>query len=241
MMLVLVFVLTAQVYDVMGLFEVDGKETSSKQTFSKDVFRLEISGPDEDHLSVIDVPGIFKNTTPGLTSKEDIEIVRDMVLGYMQNPRSIMLAVIPANVDIATQEILEMARELDPAGNRTLGVLTKPDLVDKGAEGKAMELVGGKESGLKLGWSIVRNPGKQQLLESNTDRDNAEVRFFRDESPWNNLDKDKVGIPALRTRLQEIQTAHIRREFPKVITFVLVQSLSLIGFLAFPVGEIRGQ
>lgn len=207
----------------MGLSGADGKESSSKQTFSKDVFRLEISGPDEDHLSVIDVPGIFKNTTPGLTSKEDIGIVRDMVLGYMQNPRSIMLTVVPANVDITTQEILEMARELDPEGNRTLGVLTKPDLVDKGAETEAMELVDGKKSGLKLGWSIVRNPGQQQLLESNTDRDNTEVRFFRDEGPWNNLDKDKVGIGALRTRLQEIQTAHIRREFPKVMTFCSVK------------------
>ena len=211
------------VYEVMGLSGADGKESSSKQTFSKDVFRLEISGPDEDHLSVIDVPGIFKNTTPGLTSKEDIGIVRDMVLGYMQNPRSIMLTVVPANVDITTQEILEMARELDPEGNRTLGVLTKPDLVDKGAETEAMELVDGKKSGLKLGWSIVRNPGQQQLLESNTDRDNTEVRFFRDEGPWNNLDKDKVGIGALRTRLQEIQTAHIRREFPKVMTFCSVK------------------
>ncbi|RJE20074.1 DYNc [Aspergillus sclerotialis] len=208
--------LMSEVYDVMGVSGADNKEKSSKKTFSKDVFRLEISGPDEDHLSVIDVPGIFKNTTPGLTSKEDIEIVRDMVLGYMQNPRSIMLTVIPANVDIATQEILEMARELDPEGNRTLGVLTKPDLVDKGAEVKVMELVDGNKSDLTLGWSIVRNPGQQQLLESNTDRDNAEARFFRDESPWNSLDKDKVGIRALRTRLQEIQTAHIRREFPKV-------------------------
>jgi hypothetical protein len=51
-----------------------------------------------------------------------------MVKRYMDNPRSIMLAVVPANVDLATQEILELARESDPHGDRTLGVLTKPDL-----------------------------------------------------------------------------------------------------------------
>lgn len=45
-----------------------------------------------------------------------------------------MLVVVPANVDAATQEILEMARDVDPDGDRTVGVLTKPDLVDKGAE-----------------------------------------------------------------------------------------------------------
>jgi hypothetical protein len=80
-------------------------------TFSSDVLRLEIHGPHENHLSVIDVPGIFKTTTPGLTSKSDITLVRDMVLSYMRNPRSIMLAVVPANVDIATQEIIEISRE----------------------------------------------------------------------------------------------------------------------------------
>lgn len=201
----------------MRLSKTDGEANGSKETFSKDVFRLEICGPEEDHLSIIDVPGIFKHTTPGLTTKKDIGIVRDMVLGYMQNPRSIMLTVIPANVDIATQEILEMAREADPDGNRTLGVLTKPDLVDKGAETRVMELVEGKKSGIKLGWSIVRNPGQQQLSDQTIDRDNSEARFFRDESPWNSLDKDKVGIGALKIRLQEIQSAHIRQEFPKVM------------------------
>ncbi|OJJ30575.1 hypothetical protein ASPWEDRAFT_187956 [Aspergillus wentii DTO 134E9] len=206
----------SEVHDVMNLSDAESKGSSSKATFSRDVFRLEISGPDEDHLSVIDVPGIFKHTTPGLTTKEDIAFVRDMVLSYMKNPRSVMLTVIPANVDIATQEILEMARECDPDNNRALGVLTKPDLVDKGAEKRIRELIEGKHSGLKLGWSIVRNPGQQQLEEKATDRDVAEKSFFRDTVPWNSLEKDKVGIEALRIRLQEIQTGHIRNEFPKV-------------------------
>ncbi|GLA56072.1 hypothetical protein AnigIFM63604_004249 [Aspergillus niger] len=120
-------------------------------TFSSDVFRLEIIGPHEDHLSVIDVPYIFKTTTPGLTSKSDIALVRDMVLNYMRNPRSMMLAVVPANVDIATQEIIEIARELDPDGIRTLRILTKPDLVDEGAEEKIIDLVEGTQDSEELG------------------------------------------------------------------------------------------
>lgn len=46
--------------------------------------------------------------------------------------------MVPANVDIATQEIVQMAEDADPTGKRTLGVLTKPDLVDKGAEDKVL-------------------------------------------------------------------------------------------------------
>ncbi len=82
-----------------------------------------------------------------------MNLVRQMVGRYLSNPRSIILsvcdefqfgrtslidvrAVVPANVDIATQEIIQMAEDADPNGQRTLGVLTKPDLVDKGAEDK---------------------------------------------------------------------------------------------------------
>lgn len=134
----------------MGLSKADDSG-EKKPTFSNDVLRLEIAGPDQEHLSVIDVPGIFKSTTDGLTTKKDIDLVRQMVLGYMVNPRSVMLTVIPANVDVATQEILEMAKEVDPEGDRTLGILTKPDLVDRGAESRVVGLVNGSSWKLKLG------------------------------------------------------------------------------------------
>lgn len=124
----------------MGLKEVEISHEGAN-TFSDDVLEIEICGPKQQHLSVIDVPGIFRNTTEGLTTDSDMEAVRNMVTHYMKNTRSIILAVIPANVDIATQEISE---KCDKNGQRTLGVLTKPDLVDKGAEPRVVDLVEGK-------------------------------------------------------------------------------------------------
>lgn len=199
----------------MDLSDPKNKAHNPRETFSENVLRLEISGPDEDHLSVIDVPGIFKNTTPGVTTKSDIEMVRRMVKGYMQNPRSVTLTVVPANVDIATQEIIEMAKEEDPEGQRTLGVLTKPDLVDKGAEQAVVDLINGMKQGYTVQWSVVRNPGQKDLQSQSTDRQ-LEDNFFRDTTPWNTIEKDRVGIEGLRTRLQEVITDHTRREFPKV-------------------------
>lgn len=198
----------------MGLVGPE-QNLASPTNFSNDILRLEICGPVEDHLSVIDIPGIFKNTTPGITTKEDIEMVRRMVHDYMRNPRSVMLTVVPANVDIATQEIVEMAKELDPEGCRTLGVLTKPDLVDKGAEQGIVDLVAGKQSGTKIRWSVVRNPGQKELQDGNVDRQLEKV-YFQNTSPWNTIKKNSLGIDALRTRLQEVITDHTRREFPKV-------------------------
>ncbi|KAL2700746.1 hypothetical protein AAEP93_007565 [Penicillium crustosum] len=193
-------------------------------SFTQDVFRLEICGPEEDNLSIIDVPGIFKNTTDGLTTKKYVKMVKDMVLSYMRNPRSIMLTVVPANVDIATQEILEMARECDPQGSRTQGVFIKPDLVDKGAEDKVIDLVEGKTCSLKLGWIVVRNAGQQQLLDQSSNRDEVEAQFFCEAHPWNSLSREKVGIAALKIRLKDVQTTQIRQEFPKAYRVILLLS-----------------
>jgi hypothetical protein len=187
-----------------------------RPAFANDVLVLEIAGPSQEHFSVIDVPGTFKRTTQGLTTKEDITLVDNMVHSYMVNPRSVMLAVVPCNADIATQEVVEQAEDLDPEGDRTLGILTKPDLVDKGAENAVIELIEDKRHRLKLGWHLLRNPGHAELLDPSQTRGAVEEAFFKNVSPWDSLDKEKVGIKTLRYRLQEILAAHIRREFPKV-------------------------
>ncbi|KAF9237280.1 hypothetical protein DTO012A7_8996 [Penicillium roqueforti] len=205
-------IMMAEVHVAMGL---SASMEDELPTFSADVLRLKIIGPHEDHLSVIDVPGIFKTTTPGLTSKSDIALVRDMVLNYMRNPRSIMLAVVPANVDLATQEIIEISRELDPNGTRTLRILTKPDLVDKGTEDKIIELVEGKQESQELGWVVVRNLGQKDLQDSSKIRD-VEEEIFRNSPPWNRISNDNYGIEALRTRLQALLASNVRREFPSV-------------------------
>ena len=78
-------------------------------------------------------------------------MIQNLVSLYMQNPRLAMLAMIPANIDIGTQEILDMAELCDPKGELTLGVLIKPDLVDKGAEPAIIDIVEGRSYTLNLG------------------------------------------------------------------------------------------
>lgn len=209
------FLKSVQANKVMGLTD-RGDAGNRESIFSNDVLRIAMSGRNEEHLSVIDVPGIFKNTTAGFTTKSDIALVRKMVQGYMENPRSVMLTVIPANVDVATQEILELAHDVDPEGHRTLGILTKPDLVDQGAEPRVVDMLAGRAQPLRLGWHLVRNLGQQQLSDSSLDRQHVENEFFRTKAPWCDIDKARVGTEALRVRLQNVLAAQIRREFPQV-------------------------
>lgn len=185
--------------------------SSDGSVFSEDILKIEICGPDEDYLTVIDVPGIFRDATEGVTTKKDIELVCNMVKEYIKNNRTIILAVLPSNVDIATQEILSLAKEYDKAGERTLGVLTKPDLVTEHSAQVAMcNLVLGKKRPLTLGYYVVRSRG----ADDGDDFDPVvEEKLFRNE-PWSGLPKDRLGVQALKVRLGELLAQITRREFP---------------------------
>ena len=190
-------------------------DLSSKDgsVFSKDVLRIELCGPTEDYLTVIDVPGIFRDPTDGITTDNDIELVRDMVKNYIKDARTVILAVLPSNVDIATQEILKLAKDYDVNGERTLGVLTKPDLVtEQSAKTSLCALVLGHKRPLTLGYHVVRNRG----ADDNDSFDHGAGERVFDTNPWSSLPRDRIGVQALRRRLGELLGQITERDFPEL-------------------------
>ena len=184
------------------------------KTFTEDVLKIEVCGPNEDYLTVIDVPGIFQLVAGDIT-EEDKRLVRNMVTNYIKDSRTIILAVLPSNVDVMTQQILgaEFAEKWDPNGERTLGILTKPDLV-KEQSGKlaVCNVVQGRRKPLTLGYYVVVNRGGDDNGDFNLGK--AEAMF--EEDPWRSLSRDRIGITALRERLQELLGDITDREFPKL-------------------------
>ncbi|KAJ2904382.1 Interferon-induced GTP-binding protein Mx1 [Zalerion maritima] len=212
----------AQIFDeanaVMGIRGSSaGKDDEDLPTFSEDVLKIVINGPTESHLTVIDVPGIFRTSTEGVTTEQDISMVRSMVQEYMKENRTIILAVIPCNVDIATQEILKLARDADPEGKRTMGVLTKPDLaVEMATKRDAIQLVNGNRNMLRLGYCVVKNRGADDISSTLKDSNCREREFFA-QDPWHQLsDSGRTGIESLRQRLRELLMDICKKEFPKV-------------------------
>ena len=101
---------------------------------------IEICGPTQEHVSIIDVPGVLEKTTSGWTKKKDMGMVDSMVLNFMKNPRSVILTVVPANIDIAAQSIADIAEEVDPEGLGTLGILPKTRFSRQGSrEGRSQK------------------------------------------------------------------------------------------------------
>lgn len=200
---------------VMGIRPVGGAPDADLVAFSENILKIEIDGPDQPALTVIDVPGIFLNTTPGVTTDSDIDLVKSMVKSYMKNPRTMILAVIPCNVDIATQEILKLAKDADPSGSRTMGVLTKPDLVlERAMQKNILDVIQGKRQDLKLGYYVVKNRGADDEDSTLQKRNEEEAAFFR-KDPWSAIvSSGRVGIEALKVRLRDLLVNISKKEFP---------------------------
>ncbi|KAK1635079.1 interferon-induced GTP-binding protein Mx1 [Colletotrichum phormii] len=203
--------------EAMGLRGVNDGDGSKLSTFAEDILEIEINGPDQHHLTVIDVPGIFRTSTKGLTTDNDIVIVRNMVNRYIKDQRTIILAVIPCNVDIATQEVLTLAEEVDPEGLRTMGVLTKPDLATERATQQIVcELVEGERHSLRLGYCVVKNLSADNSTSTMTDRNSSEKAFFS-ASPWSRLrSTNRVGVGSLAIRLRDLLRDLSKKEFNNV-------------------------
>ncbi|KAH0434589.1 hypothetical protein CcaCcLH18_05200 [Colletotrichum camelliae] len=206
---------------VDGLMDINtASNVAGENTFSEDVLKIEKYGPDEDHLTIIDVPGIFRNTTEGVTTNGDKELVKSMVKRYIKDSRTIILAILPSNVDVATQEILTLAAEADPAGDRTLGILTKADLLKENtAKAAVVSLVEGKRKTLKLGYHIVTNRGGDDAgEEDDTVASLRQREAMFDDQPWNDISRGRIGVQALRERLADLLGEITDRAFPKLRT-----------------------
>ena len=87
------------------------------------------------NLTVIDLPGIT-SIPVGDQPKDIYKITRDMALRYITEERSIILCVIPANQDLSTSEALKIMQEIDPSGERSIGCLTKIDIMNRGDDAR---------------------------------------------------------------------------------------------------------
>ncbi|KLU91205.1 hypothetical protein MAPG_09727 [Magnaporthiopsis poae ATCC 64411] len=203
-------------------------KTEAGNAFSEHLLKIEICGPQQRHFTVIDVPGIFRKETQGVTTEADILLVKNMVMKYMRDPRTIILAIVPANVDPATQEILKLAKEVDPDMKRTMGVLTKPDLaIERAMQQIAINHVTGKRSDLTLGYYIVKNRGSDDENMTLGEGRKAEVAFFAKE-PWSAIkDTGRAGTKALQIKVRGLLTDLVKQEFKQLRMEVVAQLASL--------------
>ncbi|KAH6684888.1 P-loop containing nucleoside triphosphate hydrolase protein [Plectosphaerella plurivora] len=219
--------LTVDDFDQKGIQQIVGtaKEqmglSEKSRDYSKDVLRLELGSPDMCHLTLVDLPGIYHNYTDD-QSTEGIAAVLDIVTSYMKKPNSIILAIISASGEFANQAVMREAAKYDPARERTLGVITKPDLLPPSSDQQRdyLQLVRNaqKTHKLKLGWHVVRNRADYEDRPANV----IEDEFFRT-GPWSSIPESGRGIVALRKRLSKLLYEHIKKSLPTVFSNIQLQ------------------
>ncbi|KYG40913.1 hypothetical protein M433DRAFT_159716 [Acidomyces richmondensis BFW] len=194
-------------------------ESNVGPSFTQDVLRIKVSGSIGLHLTVVDLPGLIAVPSDDQT-EADVQAVHDLVDTYVQNTRTIILAVVQATNDIANQGIIRKSKKFDRRGERTIGVITKPDLLNAGTENRIAALAKNQDTTrLKLGFFLLKNPSPSDLAGGycHLEREQHEKQYFA-ASPWKELelDVDRTGIVPLRTYLQRLLDQHIERELPKV-------------------------
>ncbi|KAL9042759.1 MAG: hypothetical protein Q9214_003689 [Letrouitia sp. 1 TL-2023] len=195
----------------------DSASNTTTPAFFEDVLRLEISGPNRPHLTIVDLPGLIHSANKQ-QSTTDVEMVSAMVTRYMKHQRSVILAVVSAKNDYANQIVLKLSQEIDRDRTRTLGIITKPDTLSPGSESEKafIELAQNQDINFRLGWHILRNRDYESRNTATEARDIAEAQFFA-RGAWATLPQPIVGIGALRDRLSRVLFQQIKSELPSLI------------------------
>ncbi|ODM94513.1 Dynamin-1-like protein [Orchesella cincta] len=176
---------------------------------------VRVYSPNVVTLTVVDLPGIKRIASYGEPSDLDKRIV-SLSRKYINEKNAIILAVSPANYEICNSEGLLLAKEADPEGNRTIGVLTKLDLMDEGTDARGLLTGMSKDVQVKLGMIGVVNRSQKDIENNFT----VEQQIAKEKSFLSNNYGDLIGqngVPFLRKRLNELLVQHIYKCLPELM------------------------
>ncbi|NXV52011.1 DYN2 protein, partial [Uria aalge] len=199
--------------------------TGTNKGISPVPINLRVYSPHVLNLTLIDLPGITK--VPVGDQPQDIEYqIKDMILQFISRESSLILAVTPANMDLANSDALKMAKEVDPQGLRTIGVITKLDLMDEGTD--ARDVLENKLLPLRRGYIGVVNRSQKDIDGKKDIRAAlaAERKFFLSHPAYRHM-ADRMGTPHLQKVLNQQLTNHIRETLPSLRSKLQSQLLSL--------------
>nr|XP_022919394.1 dynamin isoform X4 [Onthophagus taurus] len=208
--------------------EIEGETdriTGSNKGISNIPINLRVYSSNVLNLTLIDLPGLTK--VPIGDQPADIEQqIKSMIMQFIKRDSCLILAVTPANTDLANSDALKLAKEVDPQGIRTIGVITKLDLMDEGTD--ARDVLENKFLPLRRGYIGVINRS-QKDIDGRKDISAAlaaERKFFLSHPSYRHL-ADRLGTPYLQRILNQQLTNHIRDTLPGLRDKLQKQLLTL--------------
>jgi len=221
--------------------ETDRHLGKSHKVVSPIPIYLTIYSPHVPNLTLVDLPGLTKVPIDGQPASI-VQELEDMARNFVKGENTIILAVTPANADLATSDALRLAREVDPAGDRTVGVLTKLDIMDRGTDCRDVLL--GRSLKLKHGWVAVVNRGQADLNQRvGMEAARAKEKEFFFASPAYR-DLENIGMTYLADKLSAHLIAEILKKLPSITAHIdatIAKTSKELEALGSDVGANRGR
>ncbi|KAL8160051.1 hypothetical protein V2J09_001588 [Rumex salicifolius] len=217
------------------------RETGRSKQISSVPIHLSIYSPNVVNLTLIDLPGLTKVAVEG-QSDSIVQDIENMVRSFIEKPNCIILAVSPANQDLATSDAIKISREVDPKGERTFGVLTKVDLMDKGTN--AVDILEGRAFRLQFPWVGIVNRS-QADINKNVDMmaSRRKEREFWANSPEYRHLANKMGSEYLAKILSKHLENVIKSRIPglqSLISKTIIELETELSRLGKPVATDAG-
>ncbi|CAF0830951.1 unnamed protein product [Didymodactylos carnosus] len=191
--------------------------TQGRDQISKQVLSLNVQAPWLPNLTLIDLPGIIQIASTN-QDKSSVQIIEELIAEYLNKPSTIILAIIQSNNDIETSAAVKFAKMYDAEGERTIGILTKVDLVDRGAEDRLLDVFNNKRIPLKHGYHMVKCR-TQEDIDNNIELSEAlrkEEQFFVKSSKFQSIPSERRGCPALARLLTKELVHNIKHSIPRL-------------------------
>lgn len=217
---------------------------SAEDGFSDDVMKVEISGPDQADLTLIDMPRLYFTEGLDIEDREKSH-GRLRIEKYVLNARTIILTVVSAKIDICGQKINDFADKYDRERKRILGIITHLDTLEASSDEEKLWLKAVKEEMSKrpLGLHLVCTRSYETRDVPDEERDEKEKDFF-DSGDWKTVAKQFIGTSNLRRRLSTLFVNHVRSSLPGLVSEIdksIMKSQSRLAKLSVPRATIHQQ
>ncbi|KAF8938685.1 P-loop containing nucleoside triphosphate hydrolase protein [Dissophora ornata] len=207
------YVAQDKAWDLKEIVSDANRILCSNVEISEKVLEITISGPTLSPLTIIDLPGYINTTVDG-QDKSIVQTIREIGTRYIKDSRTIILAVVPANVDLNNIFVLGEAERYDKGNERTIPIVTKPDTIEEDLLPSLVNTLLNRRKHMKLGYLVMKNSGFKDIEMSWDDARQREDDFFKSSTLWKSVPDARKGRVQVKKFLGELLYTHIKKELP---------------------------
>lgn len=177
---------------------------------------IKIFSPEVPNLTLVDLPGLVMVACTDQGQPEDIkEQIKNLIKHYITQENTIIMGILPARCDIEVDSALELIKQYDSKGNRTIGIMTKIDLMNDNTDiGSYLKNEISNDLKLHYGYFAVKNKNSDSI--GYKEHNSIECDYFNKHPVYSSMEKTRMGITNLSIYLSNILLNHIKELIPTI-------------------------